>query len=112
MKKRYVLTLDLKNDQALIREYEKYHQDVWPEIKESILTAGIMDMEIYRWESRLFMIMEVDEKFSFEKKAALDANNPKVQEWENLMSRFQQALQGSLPGEKWQLMHNIFSLNS
>jgi len=112
MIKCFALTLDLKDDPVLIQEYEDYHQAVWPEIKESILRAGVLNMEIYRWKNRLFMTMEVDETYSHERKAALDAANPRVQEWENLMSKYQQALPGSLPGEKWQLMKNIFTLKS
>lgn len=110
MKKRYVLTLDLKNDPALIQEYEKYHQKVWPEVRKSLFDAGVVEMEIYRWGNRLFMIMEVDESFSFERKAVLDAGNPVVQEWEQLMSTFQQILPDSPSEGKWQLMKNIFSL--
>ncbi len=108
--KRYCLALDLKNDEALIAEYEAYHRDVWPEILESIRAAGIEQMEIHRVNNRLFMIMEVNDDFSFEKKAAVDASNEKVQQWEELMWKYQQALPLSKPGEKWMLMQKIFSL--
>jgi L-rhamnose mutarotase len=60
----------------------------------------------------MFMIMEVNESFSFEKKAEADRKNPKVQEWENLMWTFQQALPGALPDEKWLLMERVFKLES
>ncbi len=109
--KRYALTLDLKDDSNLIAEYEAYHRAVWPEIVKTIKDAGIVEMEIFRWGNRLFMIMEVDENFSFEAKAASDAANQKVQEWERLMWNYQQALPGALPGEKWQLMKPIFLLS-
>lgn len=107
---RYCLTLDLKSDPALIEAYEAYHEKVWPEVLESISAAGIVDLQIYRWQNRLFMIMETDEHFSFEAKAAADAANPKVQEWEALMWKYQEALPGTKPGEKWQLMEKIFEL--
>jgi L-rhamnose mutarotase len=112
MTRRYCLALDLKDDPALIREYERHHERVWPEISRSIHAAGIVDMEIYRTGNRLFMIMEVDDDFSFDTKAAADAANPKVQEWEALMSNFQQALPWAKPGEKWVLMRRIFELNA
>ena len=107
---RYCLTLDLKNDATAITEYKRYHEKIWPEIRDSIYGAGIADMEIYLLGTRLFMIMEVDETFSFAAKAAADAANPKVQEWEDLMGRFQQPLRQSLPGQRWVLMDKIFSL--
>src|SRR5215467_11188050 len=110
MTRRYSLTLDLKQDPALIAEYRKYHEDVWPEVIQSIKDAGIEDMEIYLLGTRLFMIMEVNESFSFEKKARADQANPKVQEWEKLMWKFQEALPQAKPGEKWLPMERIFKL--
>lgn len=107
---KYCLTLDLKNNPDLIQEYIKFHQDVWPEIKESIKEAGITNLEIYNVADRLFMIIEAGADFSFEKKSKLDAANPKVQEWETIMWKFQQALPGAKPGEKWILMDKIFEL--
>jgi L-rhamnose mutarotase len=109
--KRFCLALDLKDDPSLIKEYEEYHQKVWPEILKSIKDAGIQEMEIYRINNRLFMIMETNDDFAFEQKAKMDEENEKVQEWEQLMWNYQQAMPGSKPGEKWRLMERIFSLN-
>lgn len=106
----YCLALDLKDDTILIAEYEKFHRNVWPEILESIKDAGIAHMEIYRTGNRLFMIMETNDIFSFEKKAKADATNEKVQQWEKLMWKYQQALPGAKPGEKWVLMEKIFEI--
>lgn len=107
---RYCLALDLKNDPALIAEYERYHQKIWPEIEISIRESGITGMEIYRIENRLFMVMETDETFSFAQKSLADATNPIVQKWEELMWHYQQALPTAQPGEKWMLMERIFAL--
>ena len=108
--KRYSLTLDLKNDPELIQEYEKIHKEVWPEIIKSIKDSGIENMEIYRYQNRLFMIMEVSDDFSFDKKNEADKQNEKVQQWEELMWKYQQPLPGSAAGEKWKLMDKIFEL--
>ena len=107
---RYCLALDLQPDETLIAEYQKWHREVWPGIKQSILQSGITEMEIYRLENRLFMIMETNETFSFDKKAAADAANPTVQRWEELMWKYQLAIPGGKPGEKWRLMEKIFQL--
>ncbi len=109
--KRYCLAVDLKDDPQLIAEYEDYHTKVWPEIIESINDAGIEVLEIYRTGNRMFMIIETNADFSFEKKAAMDEANSKVQEWEELMWKFQQPLPFAKQGEKWVLMEKIFSLS-
>ena len=108
--KRYCLALDLKDDDQLIAEYERLHQQVKPEIISSIVDAGITGMDIYRFGNRLFMIMETNDDFSFERKDAMDAANPLVQEWENQVWKYQQALPHTKPGEKWVLMNKIFEL--
>jgi L-rhamnose mutarotase len=112
MTRRFCLTLDLKYDPKLIVEYKRYHEKIWPEITESIKDSGIEDLEIYLLGTRLFMIMEVNESFSFDKKAKSDQQNPKVQEWEQLMWKFQRALPEAKPGEKWLQMGRIFKLES
>jgi L-rhamnose mutarotase len=110
MTRRYCLTLDLKDDPKLIEEYKRHHEHVWPEIQKSIKDSGIEDMEIYLLGTRMFMIMEVGKSFSFEAKSEADRKNPRVQEWEKLMWRFQQALPQAKPGEKWLLMDRVFKL--
>lgn len=106
----YCLALDLQDDPALIAQYEAYHREVWPEIIGSIREAGISRLDIFRTGNRLFMILEADDDFSFEKKSIADQANPKVQEWETLMWKFQQPLPWSKPGEKWVVMEKIFGL--
>ncbi|SRR6266496_3283720 len=108
--KRYCLTLDLKDDPEVIKEYEAHHKRVWPEIIKSIKDAGIEQMEIYRYGTRLFMVMEGNDDFSFEKKQQADNSNPKVSEWEELMWKYQQPIAGAAKGEKWMLMKKIFEL--
>ena len=108
--KRYCLTLDLKDEPALIVEYKRYHEHVWPEITRSLKDAGVLDMEIYLLGTRMFMIMEVGEGFSFAKKAKMDSDNPKVREWEELMGKFQNPPPNASPVERWQLMERVFEL--
>ncbi len=110
--KQYCLAVDLVDDPALITEYENWHrsENVWPEIKKSITDSGISNMEIYRTGNRLFMIIQTADDFSFDNKAAMDAANPKVREWEQLMWKFQQSFPWAKPGEKWVLMDKIFQL--
>ena len=106
---KFCLTLDLKDDPELIAAYDRYHQEVWPEILDSIRDAGILSMEIYRLHTRMFMIIEADDDFSFERKAEMDQKNPKVQEWEKLMWQYQEALPQARAGEKWLVLDKIFS---
>ena len=110
---RHCLALDLKDDPQLIAEYERYHAPggVWPEILNNLKKHGVLQLEIYRTGNRLFMILETSEDVTFDKKAAADNLDPLVQEWEQLMWKFQQPLPGAAEGEKWILMRKIFDFN-
>ena len=110
--RQYCLTLDLRDDEELIREYEQFHQPgyAWPEVIDSIRGSGILDMQIYRSGTQLVMVMTVCDSFSFEDKARRDSRNPKVMEWERLMTKFQRADVDAGADAKWQEMRNIFDL--
>lgn len=111
---RLYYALDLHDDPALIAEYEHWHraENIWPEIVHSLQAAGVHDLEIFRAGNRLVLVMTVPTDFSAERKAAADAADPKVQAWEALMWRFQQALPFAGPGEKWVPMTRLFSLEA
>jgi L-rhamnose mutarotase len=111
--RRICLALDLHDDPDLIAEYERCHepQNAWPEITRSIRESGIEEMEIWRIENRLFMVMDVNEHFSAEDKAAADTDNPAVQDWEKLMWKFQKPLASAAPGEKWISLKRVYKLS-
>ena len=109
--KRYCFALDLKDDPTLISEYKAYHENVWPEIKKSILDSGVISMDIYIAGNRLFMIMDTTDTFDLQEKANRDSTNPRVLEWEKLMWNYQKPLPFAKPGEKWVLMDKIFELH-
>ena len=108
--KRYCLTLNLKNNPQLIAEYLAHHRQVWPEVIDSIKSSGITGMSIYHIDTRLFMIMEVTNGFSFANKVAMAAANPKVLAWESLMDKYQERLPFAKADEKWVIMNKIFEL--
>ncbi len=108
--RRLCLMLDLRPDPSLIDEYIAHHRAVWPEIQQSIHAAGVLDMQIYNAGNRLFMILDTEDDFTLEKKAAMDAANPKVLEWEALMGRFQQVDEQANPTTRWVEMTRVFQL--
>lgn len=108
--KHYFFALDLQDDPALIEEYERLHANLSRDIHDSITRTGITKMDIYRAGNRLFMIMEAVDVFSLEDKARSDAEDPKVQEWERFVWKYQKPLPFAKPGEKWVQMKKIFEL--
>lgn len=111
--RKFCFSCDLVDDPDLITEYKAYHtaEEIWPEITQSLKDAGVLDMQIFSTGNRMFMVMEVDHNFSVERKAHMDLSNPKVQQWEELMWKYQQALPWAISGEKWVGMEEVFDLN-
>lgn len=109
---RYCKTLELKNDPALIEEYKKAHAPgmAWPEITRGMREVGILDMEIYLYQNRLFMIMDTISDFNHDQAMAELAQKPRQREWEALMSKFQNTDPNASAHEKWQLMERIYKL--
>ncbi|WP_175804737.1 L-rhamnose mutarotase [Burkholderia ambifaria] len=109
---RQCLALDLSDDPNAIAQYEAYHLRIWPEIVEHLYTCGVVAMEIYRIGTRLTMVMETDDTvFDAVRMHAAGLADPKVREWEALMSRFQRATPWTPVGVKWVPMKRIFDLS-
>ena len=87
---RYALALDLVDDAQRIAEYEKAHQQIWPEVRTHLRAQGVVQMEIYRLGTRLFMLMDVDPAlYSAQRMAQAARENPAIVRWETLMWTFQ-----------------------
>ena len=110
--KRYCQTLSLKDNPALIAEYRKIHSEAeaWPEIRAGIRSVGILEMEMYIYGNRVFMIVETPLDFDWESAMQKLSGLPRQQEWEDFVSRFQDCFQGSTSAQKWTLMERMFYL--
>jgi L-rhamnose mutarotase len=110
---RYALALDLVDDAERIAEYERAHVKIWPEVHAHLRTQGVLDMEIYRLGTRLFMVMEVDPAvYNAERMAQASLTNPAIVRWEELMWTYQAPTPWTPAGEKWVPLARIFDLAS
>lgn len=111
--KQLCLMLELKSSRDLIEGYEHHHKpgNVWPEVIRSIRDSGVSEMRIYRSGTRLTMLMEVEDSFDPAAKAANDASNPRVAEWERFMETFQDTENVDERAGKWRPATCIFNLS-
>ena len=108
--KRYCQTLELRNDTALIEQYVEVHRNVWQEVKDGQREVGILDMQIYIHENKLFMICDTVDSFDWEKDMERLSELPRQKEWEAFVSKFQGCSPDASSKDKWQLMDKIFQL--
>lgn len=104
--KRIVMSLELKNNHKLVSEYKEIHRKdkIWPEIIENMDTIGILNMSIYLYNYRAFLIMDTHLNFNLEKDGIQWAHLPKEKEWQAYVAKFQKVNPISKATEKWQVM--------
>lgn len=111
--KRYCQTLDLRDDPRLVERYRHLHspEGIWPEIPAGIRAVGILRMEIYLVDTRLFMIVDTPLDFDWDEAMARLDTLPRQREWEAFVAAFQAAAPGASSAQKWRLMERIFRLD-
>ena len=110
--RRYCKALTLTDDPQLIADYERAHrpEHFWPEITQGMREVGILDMEIYRHGTVLFMIMDTVADFDHERAMQALAAKPRQSEWEAYVARFQQTEADASAKDKWQLLDRIYKM--
>lgn len=110
--KRYVQTMELKDNPELIRKYKEAHSEekAWREILDGIRQVGILEMEIYIAGPRLVMICDTPLDFQWDEAMARLATLPRQQEWEEYVAAFQQCDAKATSAQKWQMMERFFRL--
>lgn len=108
--KRWVQTMDLRDNPRLIAEYRRRHSrgEVWPEVLQGIRDCGLLEMEIYILGTRLVMICEAPLDVDWDEAMRRMASGPRQAEWEAFMAVFQQCDPGQTSDEKWQMMERMF----
>ena len=110
--KRYVLTVDLRDDPDAIAAYREHHRRVWPEVVESLRAVGVRHMDIHQLGRRLVMVVVMEDGLDITRAFARHAaSSPRVAEWERLMKSLQEPVEGAQPGESWALMDEVYRLD-
>jgi L-rhamnose mutarotase len=108
-----VLTINLKDDPAIVDTYRRYHHEVWPEVQESLRHVGVQRMDIFLLGRRLVMVLEMRDGLDY--RAAFTshaASSPRVAQWEQLMKSLQEPPPEAAPGEWWASMEPVFRLGN
>ena len=110
--KRYVQTLELRDNPDIIEEYRKWHSEEyhWKEIRDGIKAVGILEMEIYILGTRLVMIVDAPDDFDWQTAMDKLATLPRQAEWEAFVARLQGCRADARSDEKWQMMERMFYL--
>lgn len=110
--KRFVQTMQLKDDSELIRKYREAHdkEHFWHEIEEGIKQVGILEMEIYISGNTLVMIVDAPLDFNWDEAMTRLATLPRQEEWERYVAAFQDCDENATSDQKWQMTERMFYL--
>jgi L-rhamnose mutarotase len=106
--KRYGQVIGVKRDR--FEEYKAFHAAVWPEVLETIRACNIRNYSIFHRDGLLFAYFEYagdDFDADMDKMAA----DPKTQEWWEIMTPMQEALETRAEGEWWASMEQVFHVD-
>jgi len=106
--KRFGQVIGVKGE--ALEEYKKYHAAVWPEILRMISDCNIKNYTIFYKDGLLFAYFEYVGT-DFEADMQKMADDPKTQEWWELMKPMQQPLETRKEGEWWADMDEVFHLD-
>ena len=111
MSRRYVLTVNLKDDPGVVELYKRHHREVWPEVQASLARVGVEEMDIYLLGRRLVMVVEMRDDIDYRAEFRAHASSSeRVSEWERLMQSLQEPSVEARAGEWWAAMEPVFHL--
>jgi L-rhamnose mutarotase len=100
-----ILSANLVKDQKLQAEYLDYHKtqfEKWPELSKGFCNAEFQQLAIYKNGRQLMLIISIPKgKNLDELNPKTTENNPKVNEWNAMMKKYQEGIDGTKPNEVW-----------
>jgi L-rhamnose mutarotase len=111
--KRAAMTALLVDDPAVIAAYDRYHADVWPEVRADNERCGARRIFIFRDGRRLFMFLEGVDDFDIDSFGErMGEGHPRTLEWLKMTASFMEPVQGGAPDLQWTVLQEICALES
>jgi len=106
-----ILTANLVEDPKLQKEYVDYHAtqfEKWPEIAKGFCNADFQQLQVFKNGRQLMLIISIPKGESLDKlNPKTTENNPRVDDWNNLMKKYQTGIEGAKPDETWIFLNKI-----
>ena len=108
----FAMTVNLRDDPNVIRQYDQYHANPWREVTEGLRRCGVQRLFIHRFERQLFLFMETGDEFDLERDMPRYMEHPRAREWDEMMQQFQEPVPGAPPDATWVQMKRVFSFQA
>ncbi|HYJ37981.1 MAG TPA: L-rhamnose mutarotase, partial [Chitinophagaceae bacterium] len=101
----------LVNNEKLQKEYLEYHStqfENWPEVAKGFCNANFQQLLVFKNARQLMLVISIPKgKTLDDLNPKTTDNNPRVVEWNDLMKKYQEGIEGTKPGEVWVFLKPI-----
>lgn len=106
-----LLTANLVEDTKLQQEYINYHNtqfEKWPEVSQGFCHADFQQLQLFKNGRQLMLVISIPKGESLDElNPKTTENNPRVNQWNKLMAKYQTGIQGTKPDETWVFLNKI-----
>ncbi len=100
-----IMTANLVQDTILQNEYMEYHRtqfEKWPEISKGFANADFQQLLVFRNGRQLMLVISIPKgKTLDELNPKTSENNPRVNEWNQNMAKYQEGIEDAPKGSTW-----------
>lgn len=106
-----LLTANLVADPKMQDEYLNYHAtqfQKWPEVSRGFCNAQFQQLLVFKNGRQLMLVISIPKGANLDKLNPLTTkNNPRVDDWNKLMSKYQEGIPGTKKGETWVFLKEV-----
>jgi hypothetical protein len=106
-----LLTANLVADKKLQQEYLNYHAtqfEKWPDIAKGFCNADFQQLLIFRNGRQLMLVISIPKGERLDKlNPRTTKNNPKMVEWNKIMGKYQEGIEGTKVNETWVFLKKL-----
>lgn len=106
-----VLSANLVNNPKLQKEYMDYHAtqfQSWPEVSKGFCNASFQRLLIYKTGRQLMLVISIPKGTSLDElNPKTTENSPRVDQWNSIMKKYQEGIEGTKPGETWIFLRKL-----
>ncbi|MBL7737961.1 MAG: right-handed parallel beta-helix repeat-containing protein [Chitinophagaceae bacterium] len=106
-----LLTANLVADTKKQQEYLDYHAvqfEKWPDIAKGFCRGDFQQLLLFRNGRQLVLVISIPKgKTLDELNPKTTENNPKMKEWNRIMGKYQEGIEGTKPNETWMFLKQL-----
>ena len=95
----------------LQKEYVEYHKtqfEKWPEVAKGFCNADFQQLQVFKKDRQLILVISIPKGENLDKlNPKTTQNNPRVDDWNALMKKYQSGIDGTKPDETWIFLNKV-----